>query len=290
MGIKIHTENGYIALVFMLKLSHFSPSSALSKVVQRYYVVEGTIPEGTEWHNKLLPSIMQSILFCMNGSSQRSIINGQEKEIQFPVILGQFTTHFESIARGELYYIGVHFTPTGLWQVLQTPLQKYSNNVVGLKSIIGERANVLAKKLQSLATLEEKIDGIENFLHEQLRQEAEVRELAKIEKVTELLLQHNGNISLKEIIKEVGFSERNLQRYFLEYVGVTPKQFAKITRFNAVTKLLEEKQVLNWQDIFHKVGFFDQAHFIKDFKDITGLCPSVYFASKTYYEHFFYGV
>jgi AraC-like DNA-binding protein len=274
----------------MLKLNNFSPSLGLGQVVQRYYVVEGTIPPGTEWRNVLLPSIMQSILFCMNGSSQRSIIKGQEIVVKFPVILGQFTTHFESIASGDLYYIGVHFTPAGLWQVLKTPLQKYANNVVGLQSQIGESAIALEKGLQSIVPLEEKIGFLENFIETQISRKAKAQELDKIEKATSLILQLHGNISIKELIKEAGLSERNLQRYFLEYVGVTPKQFAKIARFNSVTRLLEEEAVLNWQDIFHKVGYFDQAHFIKDFKEITGVSPSQYFANKTYYERFFYGV
>jgi AraC-like DNA-binding protein len=278
------------SLATMLKLSNVSPSPSLLPIVQRYYVVEGTIPPGTEWRNHLLPSIMQSILFCMNGSCQRSIIKGKEFEVKFPVILGQFTTHFESIATGELYYIGVHFTPVGLWRVLKTPMHKYANNVVGLQSQIGERAFTLTKGLQTIASLEEKIAYLEAFLKELTSQPAKAKELNRIEMATSRILQSHGNIPIKTIIKEAALSERNLQRYFLDYVGVTPKQFAKIARFNSVTRLLEEKEVLSWQDIFHKVGYFDQSHFIKDFKEITGVCPSEYFTNKTHYEQFFYGV
>lgn len=112
-----------------------------------------------------------------------------------------------------------------LWEQTQkhAAVHPFANNAVPLASVLGERAIRLAKQAQEQASLEEKIACIEAFLLELLQQKANSRELDKIETATQLLLQQHGHMAIKEITSAVALSERNLQCYFLHYVGVSPK-------------------------------------------------------------------
>jgi transcriptional regulator GlxA family with amidase domain len=82
-------------------------------------------------------------------------------------------------------------------------------------------------------------------------------------------------LEIEELAKQVHISKRQIQRDFKNYVGLSPKKYARILRFNYIFKLMQEKD-MKWVDIAIQSGYFDQAHFIKNFKEFTGEEPSNY--------------
>jgi len=82
--------------------------------------------------------------------------------------------------------------------------------------------------------------------------------------------------SIQEISEKVNISQRQLERKFAELIGVSPKQYLRLTRIKKVIQMIEHNQSLNLTDIAYYCGYFDQAHFIKDFKHITDQTPSSY--------------
>jgi transcriptional regulator GlxA family with amidase domain len=114
--------------------------------------------------------------------------------------------------------------------------------------------------------------------------------LESVEQAARLMRDEHLSLSPGDIARMVGMSERNMQRYFLFYIGVSPKSFMRIARFNTVTKLLEQQNSVKWQDILMVSGYYDSAHFSREFKSITGRTPSEYYRSKAEYERFFYGI
>lgn len=76
------------------------------------------------------------------------------------------------------------------------------------------------------------------------------------------------------------YSEKHIRRLFLQHIGTSPKKFSRIVRINYASWLLQEDP-LYFPDVIEKAGFFDQAHFIHDFKDIFNLTPSEYINNKS---------
>lgn len=95
-----------------------------------------------------------------------------------------------------------------------------------------------------------------------------------------IITAKNGNITAKKLCEEMHYSEKHIRRLFLEHIGTSPKKFSRIVRVNYASWLLQ-KNPLYFADVIEKAGFFDQAHFIHDFRDIFNLTPSEYIKNKS---------
>jgi methylphosphotriester-DNA--protein-cysteine methyltransferase len=93
-------------------------------------------------------------------------------------------------------------------------------------------------------------------------------------------------MSIGEIASRTGFTERHIEQLFKKHVGLTPKFLARIVRFNRIFHLISDKQP-DWSDIVFQSGFYDQSHFIRNFKAFTGEDPSRYMFSRPDLANFF---
>lgn len=97
----------------------------------------------------------------------------------------------------------------------------------------------------------------------------------------------NGSVNIEELSTKLNIGRRHLERQFIDAVGLNPKQYARITRFQHVLALVEQKRYHTLTTLAHNTGFYDQAHFIKDFREFTGLSPRQYFAENLPLVKFF---
>lgn len=98
----------------------------------------------------------------------------------------------------------------------------------------------------------------------------------KIKIAIELILAQKGRITVKALTEQLYMTERTLQRRFIEHIGVSPKQFAKIVQFQSSMSHLSEDAVSKLTDIVYQNGYTDQSYFIKCFKKFTGIKPSAF--------------
>jgi AraC-like DNA-binding protein len=80
--------------------------------------------------------------------------------------------------------------------------------------------------------------------------------------------------------------ERYLQQLFQKYIGVSPKFFARIVRFSYIFKVIKDEDP-NWADVVYEAGYYDQSHFIRNFKAFTGEDPSAYIFAEKSLANFF---
>jgi len=90
------------------------------------------------------------------------------------------------------------------------------------------------------------------------------------------LLQAQPASKLKEVIDHYEGSQKHLISQFKKFVGITPKQYQRILRFNDVFVQIQAEQPLNWSDIAHRCGYSDQSHFIREFRNFSGFNPESY--------------
>ncbi|RZK57718.1 MAG: AraC family transcriptional regulator [Pedobacter sp.] len=131
----------------------------------------------------------------------------------------------------------------------------------------------LLSKLESTVTIDMQIELIAEFLKKQITKQSS-NPHHKIKLALDLMVFHNGNIHIKKVAEEIEVSERTLQRLFMAYVGVSPKQFAKIIQFKSSLAHISEAGLKKLTDVVYANGFSDQSHFIRDFKKYTGSKPS----------------
>ena len=163
----------------------------------------------------------------------------------------------------------VYFTEIGFTHFASHPANELFNLSLSLDDIF-DRQSVedVEEKLTFAATDKQRIKIIEQFLVSQLK---DIQTDKLIVEAVKLIYQTNGTIRIKELNQKLFISQSPFEKRFRKVVGTTAKKFASIFRFNAVLDNLNHTKSLT--EICYENNFFDQAHFIKDFKQFTGDTP-----------------
>jgi len=163
----------------------------------------------------------------------------------------------------------VYFTEIGFTHFASHPANELFNLSLSLDDIFDKNdVTEVEEKLAITASDKNRIKVVEQFLISQLK-DIETDKL--IVEAVKLIYQTNGTIRIKELNEKLFISQSPFEKRFRKVVGTTAKKFASIVRFNTVLDSLNESKTLT--EICYENNFFDQAHFIKDFKQFTGDTP-----------------
>jgi AraC-like DNA-binding protein len=165
--------------------------------------------------------------------------------------------------------VRVGFQPGGLHRLLKFPMHQLLDYVCDGEDVFGNVINEVHEKLNEAANAIEIKNIVETFLMQQ-----SCFETSPFTASIKYMVAHNGNIPIHEIASQAGFSTRQFERKCNEYLGLSPKLFARITRFSKAYRLREHFPEMSWTSIAYKCGYFDQMHFIRDFKEFAGVTPT----------------
>lgn len=93
-------------------------------------------------------------------------------------------------------------------------------------------------------------------------------------------------VSIQKLSEEIGFTQKHLIDIVKSHLGVTPKAFLKVIRFQTVLNQAAKNKNINWIDVAHDCGFYDQSHFIAEFKKFSGFTPTEYVKHKGESSHY----
>ncbi len=174
---------------------------------------------------------------------------------------------------GRIDNLVITFKPGGFYRIFNCPAFKLTNRVTDLKEIVPADMMQSINSLKDHATIEGKISVLNDFFYGLLRSNNNKNAGDTYPEVLDLIHLSQGNITLQDICEKLGKSARSIQRSFRMCVGVTPREYIRIIRFNFILQSLFEKRFNGWQEVLHSFGYYDQAHFIHDFKSLTGYTP-----------------
>ena len=174
--------------------------------------------------------------------------------------------------------MGVHFKPAGAACVLGMPAGEMTDRVVELDAIWGNSGLDLHNALLEAPTPDSKFTVLERFLL-CLAKRARVRSPA-IRHALRWFTAEPAMTSIDNVAGELGVSHKHLIQRFRDEVGLTPKRFCRIRRFRSVLRTIQNQNTVDWADIACACGYFDQAHFIREFRDFSGLNPSAYLTQR----------
>jgi AraC-like DNA-binding protein len=177
---------------------------------------------------------------------------------------------------GSSAVFGVRFKPEGFLQLFGTPLAELYNNVVDAGSFLSKSDTPIVERIQEAPDHKARIFLMEAFLHNQL-----ARFNPESNCFTEALRQirsKHGNFTHATLEKKLQVGERQLQRMFKDNLGLSPKSYFRIMRFRqAYDSVMAQKEV-DWIELTYSLGYSDQSHFIRDFKEFAGVTPTTIFA------------
>jgi AraC-like DNA-binding protein len=175
--------------------------------------------------------------------------------------------------------IGVHFKPSGAFPFFALPVGELRNRHVPLEALLGRRAAELRERLLAAEGAEAKLLLLGRMLLS-LLQRPQSRHAAVGHALAAF---RRGPRRIADVVDETGLSPRRFIGLFSDEVGLTPKSFCRIRRFQRTVELLHRAQAVDWAETALACGYCDQSHMIHDFQDFAGLSPANYLARRS--EH-----
>jgi AraC-like DNA-binding protein len=200
-------------------------------------------------------------------------------------IFGQITKYIEIGPSGVSGIVAARFLPDGLIPFLTMPVLYLENKAVGLAEIFGEKGKKLEQEVMSASDNQQRIKLIEAFLLSRLNDQHSADTIIK--SCIDAIFHSQGQLSVLQLAGTVNVNRRSVERKFIAAIGMSPKQLSRVVRLQAAMKMLEHKDFTSLTSLAYENGYYDQAHFIKDFKEFTGTSPKSFFADNLRYAALF---
>lgn len=176
--------------------------------------------------------------------------------------------------KGDVYAIGIRFKPSGAYPFFRMPIYEIVDNPYDLTELHINTAKELMEQLYHASYIVEQVRLLDNWLLQLLNENRLVA--STVHGAIGLIRQSNGQGFMSDIGDTIGLSTRQLQRQYKENVGISPKQHAKILRVEFARSAIKNLGELPLSHVAHHAGYYDQSHFIREFKSIVGMTPSAY--------------
>lgn len=182
-------------------------------------------------------------------------------------------TQIHSIAK--FGTIGVFFYPTALKAIFGLDAHELTDTCIDLNAFSQKESFFLSERLLNASSTAAQIEVLSSYLLARIRKNSLPAD-ALTQYAWGQIMQSKGSLSLRELLSEVRLSERSLERKFNQSVGVSPKLFSRVCRFQASLHQLRTQQYTHLSDIAFDNGYADQSHFIRTFKELSGFSPYQY--------------
>jgi AraC-like DNA-binding protein len=167
--------------------------------------------------------------------------------------------------------IQVDFTPIGARQLLQLPMHLISKRTTELTDLLGSQADPSGRTVEA-PDWHSRFLTLDNFLVSRIRRsEKATREIDWAWRQLDL---SRGSIRVQKISEQLGWTRKRLVKAFRDEIGIPPKGLARVLRFRRALGEFNSQKILDFSQLAAECGYSDQAHMIRDFKDLSGLTPA----------------
>lgn len=241
-----------------LRLARYMPSEDLRFFVEHYWCVEWDLRGREPYLSETLPHPCVHLVVEDGRSGVFGVQRGR----------------FSRLLAGEGRVFGVKFRPGGFHPFWGSPVSELTDRVIGLRESFGRGGEALERGILPLRDKWAVVEVAESFLGRRLPERD--TNVEKINRITDSIEADQGILRVEEVADRSGMSRRTLQRLFERYVGVSPKWVIRRYRLHEAVERLSGGETVNLAGLALDLGYFDQAHFAKDFGTIVGIAPAAY--------------
>jgi AraC-like DNA-binding protein len=252
-----------------MTFNFYPPSKQLSSYVVGYLEADSRTSMQKGVHT-LFPNGYSGIFFNFGNLGKLAI--KEEYETPAVSVFGQIDQYFEAIHWPGSYSLGVLLHPTMLSKFLREDMTAFANKAFDGRAIRGD-LKMLHDQLEEAPTVKNKIELLNHFFTKAF---LNLQPTATIADAALGLLHQPAMPSIKRLAHQLKISERYLETQFKKHVGLSPKTYSLIIRFKRMEQQLQAKSTASWVQLGFSQEYYDQNHFIKDFKRFTGHTPSDY--------------
>lgn len=240
------------------RLARYLPSEDLGFFVEHYWVVEWDLRGCEPYVQETLPHPCVHLTVEGDGSK----------------VYGVMTKKFSYRLTGEGRVLGVKFKPGGFYPFWRAPVSELTDASMSVREAFGAEGEAFERVALGVGTDGEMVEVAEAFLTEQSPERDADAEL--VGRIVACTVDDRELTKVDEVAAKFGLGKRKLQRLFYRYVGLGPKWVILRSRIHDATDRLADGGVANWAELALNLGYFDQAHFVKDFKALVGVAPATY--------------
>lgn len=274
----MHIEINYITAAkeidVMVTTTEILPCPALQSYV-RCYTLREFDTMGADFMKPLPANHEFTIAFTLSGAlsagdtNYKDIISGSRKHI-----IGLQTAFNGSVIfNGYVRLFTIQFKPNGFYKLFNIPLNLLTDHIYKASDIMNKNMTIYNEQLNEAKDLTTMKNCTDELLLSHLISSKANDPYNGITSASALIFRNPFTVNIKRLAYEANMSMRSFELKFTRQVGLPPKLFARITRFNYALLMKIQDSSKNWTDISHKCGYYDQMHFIKEFKQFAGDTP-----------------
>ncbi|MNJ91914.1 Helix-turn-helix domain protein [compost metagenome] len=238
--------------------TEFLPSVELQNRIYCYWQLKTNEPLNEQFNYRVVADGCIDIFVELNDPSDSYVMGFCKKFTEFPL-------------ENAFNYVGIRFFPSMFPQMFQVSAKELSNRFEQLDSVVPAVAAFIRDNLDASQSMAE----IGNLFDQYFKKQANTGNFDEDNRfygALQLILKNQGIIDVESDL-QTGISSRQLRRLFEYYIGDTPKTFSQVVRFQNILKAKPSSQSLRKNKLFFDAGYYDQAHFIKEFKNFYGVTP-----------------
>lgn len=241
----------------------YLPQQKLQKYIYCYWRLQTHEPLENAFTYRVVADGCIDVFFELSNPAESFVMGFCKKYTEF-----ELANSFD--------YMGIRFLPTMFTQLFKVDAAELSNQDQPLDNIVPTLAQYIRGHFQKNTTpieMQQRLD----FYFDDFLSDVTIEEDDRFYNALQLILQQQGALQIEKDLN-TGLSPRQLRRKFNYYIGASPKTFGKVIRFQSILRAKPSTQSLRKNKLFYEVGYYDQAHFIKEFKNLYGVSPSKVYA------------
>jgi len=261
------------------------PSPSLAPYVKNYWSLS-SCSEPTSYHvQRIVPDGLISLYFYFHNRPK--VVSGKPTIEHSVFISGQINQAYDLRVDGSIQLFAITFQPLGAFYLFGKPVHELINNCVAFQSWCGYSTTFIEDQLFNAQTFGQRVRIMEVFLMQHLQASSRRLPISGISSSIDLIRANGGYNGVHDLAERACLSPKHYQRLFNECIGITPKGYLRIVRFQQALFIKQLNAVVDLTTLAHQCNYYDQAHMINDFKNLTGLTPGKYFSLCEPYSDYF---
>lgn len=260
------------------RYTEYAPCAALRPYVECFWSSSTAGAGQANRFHRVLPDGCMDIIFNFGEvwSDRAPPRNGANREGSY--VVGTMTRPLLVGLGNRAEFLGVRFRPGKALAFLRLSADELTDRSTALDNLWGRTGKTLEARLAELPSLQRKIAELEQELLRRLALDG--KQDPCVEAAVAFILRQRGTPSVQAVCAQAGISRQHLARKFAHHVGISPKLFCRVVRFQNIVEQLRGSGPVGWSATALELGFYDQAHMISDFKELAGLSPGQYRLSR----------
>lgn len=256
-----------------MKYNFAYPSERLSPFVKNFWSIENQLSKGESYAHRIIPSGLPELILYIDHKPQSTDRNIEDRLL----LNGQQNNYYDLLISENLNVFSILFQPQGVNLFFDIPFSELANQSLPLKYLNKKLADELEGRLSECSSFDRRVQIAESILIRQLYDNHKLYDFDRIDHTINTIMHSKAYVEIDSLAYDSCLSRKQFERIFMKQIGMSPRQYLKIVRFQSALLYKSQHQNVSLTQLSHMCGYYDQSHFINDFKKFTGLTPKAFF-------------